>query len=404
MAAFDWNLINSSPMWDSHSRRSFLGWLAASPLLQAQQLDDIITDPKQAINVMDFEPAARKILPPAHYGYMMTGVEDDSTLKANRDGFNRLYLRPRRLVDISKIDTRTEIFGTRWDMPIGLSPIGNTRAFHADGELAVARAANVKKSLQVVSTNATCSFEDVSEALGRPAWYQLYPTSRWEVAERLVKRVEAAGCPVVAVTIDSQAGRRTETFERWRRLDKRDCTVCHGSERGSFYKRKPMFQGIDTQGLGGNLASMTWDHLRQLRKFTSMKLVVKGVETAEDAKLCVEAGMDGVLVSNHGGRASETNRGTIDCLPEIVEAAGGRVPVFLDGGIRRGSDAFKALALGARAVFIGRPYLWGVAAFGQPGVERVIDLLHLELELVMKQCGVRSMVEMRSSYVGQRQV
>jgi isopentenyl diphosphate isomerase/L-lactate dehydrogenase-like FMN-dependent dehydrogenase len=165
-----------------------------------------------------------------------------------------------------------------------------------------------------------------------------------------------------------------------------------------------MFEGINTNGLGGNLVNMTWDHLRQLRKFTTMKLLVKGVETAEDAKLCIDAGMDGVLVSNHGGRAGESNRGTIDCLPEVVDATAGRVPVFIDGGIRRGSDVFKALALGARAVYIGRPYIWGLAAFGQPGVERVLDLLRLELELVMKQCGVRSMAEIRSSYVGRRQV
>jgi isopentenyl diphosphate isomerase/L-lactate dehydrogenase-like FMN-dependent dehydrogenase len=216
--------------------------------------------------------------------------------------------------------------------------------------------------------------------------------------------VEAAGCPVVAVTIDNQAGRRTETFERWRKLDKRDCTICHGAERRSFYRRKPMFDGIDTNGLGGNLVSMTWEHLRQLRKFTSMKLLVKGVETAEDAKLCIDAGMDGVLVSNHGGRAGESNRGTIDCLPEVVDATAGRVPVFIDGGIRRGSDVFKALALGARAVYIGRPYIWGLAAFGQPGVERVVDLLRLELELVMKQCGVQSTAQVRSSHIGRRSV
>ena len=145
---------------------------------------------------------------------------------------------------------------------------------------------------------------------------------------------------------------------------------------------------------------MTWDHVRRLRKLTSRKLLVKGIETAEDAKLCVDAGMDGIVVSNHGGRAGETGRGTIEALPEVLDAVGKRIPVFIDGGFRRGSDVFKALALGAKAVFIGRPYIWGLAAFGQPGVERVIDLLRTELTLVMKQCGVQSIAQITKSYVG----
>ena len=145
---------------------------------------------------------------------------------------------------------------------------------------------------------------------------------------------------------------------------------------------------------------MTWEHVRRLRKFTKVKLLVKGIETAEDAKLCIDAGMDGVIVSNHGGRAEESGRGTIDCLPEVVGAAAGRVPVMIDGGFRRGTDVFKALALGARAVCIGRPYIWGLAAFGQAGVERVLDIVRAELELVMKQCGARSIAEITRASVG----
>jgi 4-hydroxymandelate oxidase len=377
------------------TRRAFVAGLAGVRLGHGQQ----IADPNQALNVMDFELAARNVLPPAHFGYLATGVEDDSTLRANRDGFSRLHLRPKRLIDITRVDMRTELFGTVWDTPIGLAPIGNQKAFHAEGEIPVAKAARATRSLQILSTATNSSVEDVSEALGSPVWYQLYTTSRWEYTEKLVRRVEAAGCPVLAVTVDTQAGSRRETFERSKSLDKRDCVSCHGTTPEDFFRRKPMFQGLDVSGLRVTNPAMTWSHLQMLRKMTRMKLLVKGIETAEDTRLCRENGADGVIVSNHGARAEESNRGTIDCLPEVVEAAGA-MPVLIDGGFRRGTDVFKALALGARAVFIGRPYVWGLAAFGQPGVERVIQLLRVELELVMKQCGTRSIAEIGRNSVG----
>jgi 4-hydroxymandelate oxidase len=381
-------------------RRKFLGFLAASPLLKSQQAADALGDVKDALNVFDFEPTARRILPPAHWGYLATGVDDDATLRANREGFSRLYLRPRRLVDITRADLRTEIFGTVWDTPIGLSPVGNAKAFHPQGEVPVARAARAKSALQILSTTANTSFEDITQTLGRPPWYQLYPTSRWEYTEQLVHRVEKAGCPVLAITVDTQAGRHTETFERLKRLDKRECITCHGSSRQDFYRRKPMFQGFNVADISTTNPAMTWDHLSKLRKLTRMKLLVKGIETAEDTKFCLDAGIDGVIVSNHGGRAEESGRGTIDCLPEVVDAAGGRIPVIIDGGFRRGTDIFKALALGARAVCVGRPYIWGLASFGQAGVERVLDILRLELDLVMKQCGARSIAEITRASVG----
>ena len=385
------------------TRRAFLAVLASNTL-SAQEQPDVLKSPADALNVLDFEPAARQILPPAHFGYMTTGVEDDATLRANRSAFDRIHLRPRRLVDITKVDLRTEIFGTVWDTPIALAPVGNQKAFHAEGEMPVARAARSRRSLMILSTASNSSVEEISSTLGRPVWYQLYTSSRWDVTENLVKRVEQAGCPALAITVDTQAGRRTETFERFRRLDKRDCVVCHGPNRADFYRRKPMFQGLDTKGLGTTNPAMTWEHVRQIRKMTKMKLLIKGIETAEDTKLCRESGMDGIVVSNHGGRAEESGRGTLDCLPEVVEAAGGSMPVLIDGGFRRGTDIFKALALGARAVCIGRPYIWALAAFGQPGVERVLDLLQLELQLVMKQCGTRSIAEITNRSIGWNRV
>jgi isopentenyl diphosphate isomerase/L-lactate dehydrogenase-like FMN-dependent dehydrogenase len=386
-----------------YDRRKFLRYLAASPLARAQE-PGLITDPKQAINVMDFEPVCREKLPIAHYGYMATGVEDDLTLKANRSGFERFYLKPRRLRDISQVDMRTELFGVTWDTPIALAPIGNAKAFHPEGEVPTALAAKSKRALQILSSATNTSIEDVAETLGRPPWYQLYVTSRFDYTERLVRRVEAAGCPVMAITVDTQAGRITETFERLRRLDKRECVTCHGSTRADFYRRKPMFSGMEHVDLQTQNPALTWSHIQRIKKMTNMKILIKGIETAEDTKVAVDSGIDGVIVSNHGGRAGETGRGTIECLPEVVDAAGGRIPVLIDGGFRRGSDIFKALALGAKAVCVGRPYIWALSGFGQAGVERVLDMLRLELQLTMKQCGATSIKEIGASYVGERRI
>jgi 4-hydroxymandelate oxidase len=381
------------------NRRKFLQFLAASPLLAADQTPPVIGDPKEALNVMDFEAAARQALPPAHFGYMATGVDDDATLRANREGFGRIKLRPRRLVDVRRTDMSTELFGAKWDTPIVIAPVGNQKAFHPEAELAVARAAKAKRHLQILSTAANTSVEDVAATIGGPIWYQLYPTSRWEITEKLVHRAEAAGCPVLVLTIDTQAGRHTETADRFKRLDSRKCVDCHGTKPADFYRRKPMFTGLDMTGVTTANPALTWEHVRRLKGLSHMKLLIKGIETREDAKLCVENGVDGIIVSNHGGRAEESGRGSIDCLPEVVEAAAGRIPVLVDGGVRRGTDIFKALALGASAVCIGRPYIWGLSAFGQPGVERVLDILRVELELVMKQCGTRSIAEITRAFV-----
>jgi isopentenyl diphosphate isomerase/L-lactate dehydrogenase-like FMN-dependent dehydrogenase len=383
---------------DTLARRRFLAFLAASPLLTSAE---DIASVKDAINVMDFESPARKALPPAHFGYLATGVEDDATLRANRQGFERFYLRPRRLVDIHSADLRTQIFGANWQYPIALAPIGNQKAFHVEGEAPVARAARAQGAMQVLSTAATTSVEDLARELGQPPWYQLYTGTRWDVTQALVKRASQAGCPVIAITVDTQAGRRTETLERAKRLDSRDCVACHGTRRADFFRRKPMYAGLEVEGLGVTNPAMVWTDVARIRELTEAKLLIKGIETREDAQLCKQYGLDGIVVSNHGGRAGESGRGTIECLPEVVEGAGG-LPVFIDGGFRRGSDIFKALALGAQAVFVGRPYIWGLAAFGQPGVERVLELLRAELELVMKQCGVTSIAQIGRAHVGAR--
>jgi len=344
-----------------------------------------LNGPKDALTVMDFEEAARRTLPPAHWGYMASGVDDDYTLRTNREGFQRFQLRPRRLVDVTKVDMKTEVFGTVWDTPIFICPVGGHKMFHPDGEIATARAAKAKKTVQILSSATSTPVEDVAKALGSPLWYQLYMPVRWEGTEKLVRRVEEAGCPVLVWTVDLLAGRNTETAERFRRTDTRECTGCHATARGGRAPdAMPMYKGIEG---GFNPPGATWETVDRLRKFTKMKLILKGLDTREDAKLAREHGVDGIVVSNHGGRATETGRSTIEALGEVVDAAASQIPVFVDGGFRRGTDVFKALALGARGVGIGRPYVWALSAFGQEGVERVLDILHAELQLTMKQCG-----------------
>jgi isopentenyl diphosphate isomerase/L-lactate dehydrogenase-like FMN-dependent dehydrogenase len=381
-------------------RRQFLQWLAASPAagaLGAELPEFFLSSPSDAINVMEFEAAARRALPPAHFGYMATGVDDDVTLQANRKGFERFKLRPRRLVDVRDLRVNTTLLGTPLDWPVMIAPVGNQKAFHPQGEVAVARAAGQCKTQMILSTMTTSPIEEVVKAAGGPVWYQLYATSRWDVTEVLVGRAEAAGSPVICLTVDTNSGRRTDTLERSKRLDSRQCTACHTP--GKFFLRKSMFSGLDTTDLSSGNPGMDWRFIDKLRKLVKGKLVIKGLETAEDAALACQAGIDGIIVSNHGARATETGRGTIECLPEVLQAVNGRVPVVIDGGFRRGTDIFKALALGAKAVCVGRPVLWGLAAFGTPGVDRVLELLRAEFELVMRQCGARSVAELHSGFV-----
>jgi len=395
-------------------RRRLLQFLAASPLLGgpaafAQEvqrlpdpmvwgprtLDKLIATPREALDVFDFELVAHKNLPPAHFGYMASGVDDDATLRANRDGFQKFQLRQRRLVDVGKLDTRLELFGETYGSPIVVAPTGSNRAFHEEGEIAVSRAARAGNHLTMLSTVATTSIEDAIEARSRPVWFQLYPTDKWEVAEALAKRAEKAGAGAIVVTVDVLARQNWETMYRLLRTDKRDCSSCHALSMKSFVQRKPNFDGIDLAGVNTTAhTTLTWSFLKRLRDTVKTRLVVKGLMTAEDARLAVEAGLDGVVVSNHGGRVDDGGRSTIDALPEILEAVGGRLPVLVDSGFRRGTDIAKALAMGARAVCVGRPYLWGLAAFGQPGVERVLGLLQGELRAAMMQVGAPSLKDL----------
>ncbi|MEO8307479.1 MAG: alpha-hydroxy acid oxidase [Pseudomonadota bacterium] len=386
------------------NRRALLQFLAASPLL-AMAAEEAgaprASTAADALDVFDMEAAARRVVPPAHWGYLQSGVDGDVTLRANQTAFTHWGLRPRRFVDVSHMDYSTEVLGTKMASPVMISPIGGLRSLHLEADIGVAKAARAKNQQHIVSTQMSDVLEDIAAARGAPLWFQLYTTNRIEVTRQLVQRAQRAGCTVVAVTVDLPAGRNTETAARLRREDTRQCSNCHlvdaaGNQRPNT-AAKSMFAGINTEGLGLTSPSLTWDFIKQLKDMTTMKVVIKGIEAREDAELAVEHGADGVMVSNHGGRAMETGRGTLESLPDVVAGAAGRIPVLFDGGVRRGTDVFKALALGASAVGIGRPYAWGLGAYGQAGVERVLDILNLELRLAMVGAGARTVKEISAA-------
>jgi isopentenyl diphosphate isomerase/L-lactate dehydrogenase-like FMN-dependent dehydrogenase len=406
------------------SRRRFIKFLAASPLFAGTSLsafaqegmfperrpdpyvwaprdyEHLIASPKEALDVFDFEPVMHENVPAAHFGYMASGVDDDVTLRANREGFLKFQLRARRLVDVSKVDMSTEILGQRYESPIIIDPTGGHKAYHPDGEEGVARAAKVGDHLMILSTQASTSVADTIAARGRPIWSQLYATNKFEVAKHHVESMERQGSIAVAVTVDRNGGRNQEVALRMKALDPRQCSTCHdNSSLEASMRHDPIYEGADLSGLTNIQSSaLTWDDIKRLRDVTKMKMVLKGILAWEDAKIAAATGIDAIIVSNHGGRADESGRSTIETLPEIMEVSG-TMPVLIDSGFRRGTDIVKALCMGAKGVAVGRPYLWGLGAFGQPGVERVLQILRTELLVAMQQIGAPSLKDLKPSMV-----
>ena len=411
------------------SRRRFLQFLAASPLFAygsfsafagegptagtklsdpimwaPLRTEDLIKSPKDAINVFDFEPVCRTNVPPAHFGYMASGIDDEVTLRANREGFLKFQLRPRRLVDVSKVDMSTEILGVKYDTPDHRRASRRAKGLlHRRRDRTSPRRRKSATICRFSPPSTTSSVEDVTAARGAPIWYQLYATNKWEVAKAFVTRAEKAGCLAVAVTVDRNGGRNQETLARLQRTDTRECSACHDrSSLQANLKRRPMYDGrrpYGTHHSGTQSSAMTWDFFKRLRDTTKMKIVIKGILAHEDAKLAADAGIDAIIVSNHGARSEDSGRSTIDALPEIIEAVGGRMPVLIDSGFRRGTDIVKALCMGAKGVCIGRPYIWGLGAFGQPGVERVLELLRIEMRAIMQQIGAPSIKHLTPAMV-----
>jgi len=337
------------------------------------------------VTVLDFEAVARGRMKRAFYDYYAGGAEDETTLAANRGAFAEVFLRPRVLVDVSRIDTSTFVLGSPVSMPVLIAPTAFHRLGHPDGELATARAAGRARTLMTASTSSTYTLEEIAKAATGPLWYQLYVYRDHALARNLIQRAEAAGYRALCLTVDTPILGSRERDQR------NKLTLPAG-----IRMRNLEAAGLDTATTGANFLeyafrqldpSLTWDAVEWLRGETRLPLILKGIIAPEDAVLAVERGVDGIVVSNHGGRQLDGAEATLRALPRVVDAVAGRAEVFVDGGVRRGTDVVKALALGARAVLIGRPCLWGLAAAGEEGVARVLEMLRQELSLAMALCG-----------------
>ena len=324
-----------------------------------------------------FEERARERLGPVHYDYFAGGAGDEVTLRANESAFGRLALVPRVLRGGEKVRMDVTLFGGRASMPVLVAPTAFHRLADPEGERATARAAAAAETIMIVSMAATVAVEDVAAAApGAVLWFQLYVQPDMAFTERIVRRAEAAGCRALVVTVDSPArGRRERELRHG--FDDLPEPLCCENLRDADGRVRPIVMS----------PSISWEHLDLIRKFTALPIVLKGVLHPEDARQAVERGVAGLIVSNHGGRQLDTVPATIEVLPDIVSAVGGAVPVLLDGGVRRGTDVLKALALGACAVAVGRPVIWGLASEGERGVSRVLGLLREEVELALTLCG-----------------
>jgi len=378
------------------ARRRFLRFLAASPFAVipadfAWAYPDraVPTSLKEVLNIFQLDKVAQRTLPRDAYHFIAGSSDDGSTNAANLQAYAKRSLRPRRLVNVSRIDTTVELFGKRRPSPIILAPVGDQQRIHPDGELATARAAAGEKTLMVCSMVTSFSIGEIA-AINGDYWFQLYPSANREFMRKLLDDANAAGCSAIVLTIDGPT-RGNHEAEQWFRRARDGTAPARSARLGNFEN----FKGAKSIGD----PAFTWSDLAWVRDNTSLPLLLKGIVTREDAKLCRKYGIDGVIVSNHGGRQEGNGRGTLDVLPEIVPELKGRMPVLIDGGIRRGSDAFTALALGADAVCIGRPYLWGLGAFGQPGVEKALAILQAELIRTMIYAGTPSLAAINKDYV-----
>ena len=374
--------------------RGLFSTFGSAAFLGAQEQDDPLYAP---VRVMDFAPLAKAKLDPVAWDYLDGGSEDEVSLEDNRKAFDKIILRPRALVDVHVIDLSLELLGQKLAYPILLDPAGGKNCFYADGENVVARAAAGAKALHI--TNG--GIEKLVASGRGPAWWQIETggslRSRQTMRE-LAGRLEGEGCSGICLSTDiayvSHRDRNIRNhFERgW-------CEA--GLPQRDAQGRLPRAKNPERAGVYPSHANPTptWDSVRDLRNATKLPIVIKGILTHEDAERCVENGAAAIIVSNHGGRQLDHVGSTIEALPEVVAAVRGRVPVLIDGGFRRGTDILKALALGATAVCIARPYLYGLASFGQRGVERVIELLRTELALDMGLAGVPNLKAVDRSLV-----
>ncbi len=356
-----------------------------------------VPNPTGIVDIPDFERVAKERLSPMAWDYISGGAADENTLRWNHEAYARLRLRPRVLVDVSKLDTRVTLLGRELPFPILLAPTAYQKLFHPDGELAVARGAGTADATLVVSTSATTSLEDVAAAATRPTWFQLYVQPDRGFTRELVQRAEAAKYEALVVTVDTPV-----LGPRYREI-RSNFALPPGLERPNFRSQggtgasnRPTEKQIYSATLDPKL---TWKDIDWLRSLTRMPVLLKGIINPDDADRAAQIGVAGIIVSNHGARNLDTVPATIDALPEVVAKVAGRTPVLVDGGIRRGTDILKALALGANAVLIGRPYIFGLTCQGAEGVTRVVNILRREFEMAMALSGRTRISEIDASVI-----
>lgn len=357
------------------------------------------------LNVAEYEKYAKDTLPRNAHGYYASGANDMITLRENREAFSRIRLMPKILVDVSKIDTSTTVLGERISSPICIAPTAMQKMAHPEGECATSKAACRHKTLMTLSSWSTTALEEVASAApGGYRWFQLYVYKDRAVTLDLIRRAEKAGYKALAVTVDTPVLGRRESDIRNRFALPAHLTMGNFAKAGGAHADGTKSSGSTGSGLASYVASLidktlTWEDIAWLRKNTKLKIVVKGVMTVEDAITSVRHGVDGIWVSNHGARQLDTVPATIEVLPDICRAVAGKVEVYLDGGITRGTDVLKAIALGAKAVFIGRPSLWGLAHSGEEGVHNVLKLLNDEFVLAMQLSGCVSINDIKPNLV-----
>jgi len=354
--------------------------------------------PLDVLNIFDLERLAKERLPVLAYDYYRSGAWDETTLKANRESYEKLKIHYKILVDVEKRDLSTTIFGQHVDFPILVAPTAFHKLAHPDGELATGRAALKAKTIMTLSSLSTTTIEEVAEATNKTFWFQLYINKQREYTRDLVARAESAGAKALVVTVDTPLwGRRERDVRNGFHLPPGLSAI-----NLVKYQQDGIAKGQTGAGLGQSFswvldATLQWKDLEWLATITKLPIIIKGVCRVDDAIKATEHGIKGILVSNHGGRQMDSAPATIDVLPAIVDAVGNHATILMDGGIRRGTDAMKALAQGAKAVLVGRPVLWGLAAGGQQGVEKALSMLREELDLGMALSGCRNLKELNRS-------
>ena len=333
----------------------------------------------EPINLFEFEIAAKELLPKAEYDYIAGGATDEISVERNRRAYESWALRPRVLRDVSALDLSTTVLGKKTNLPVLIAPCGGHKKAHPEGEFATYRAATSCGTIFAVSANASADFEELARAASGRLWLQLYPFRDRAMTRDWLKRAKATGYEAVCVTLDSQ----------WPPKRERNIRNDYRNLRGTNFPNAAGDPARARRGAhpGGGDPAATWKDLEWIKSESDLPVVAKGIMTGEDVGLCAEAGIDGVIVSNHGGRHLDNTLATVEVLSEAVAAARGKLEIYLDGGIRRGADVVKAIALGAKAVFIGRPLFWGLAVDGEKGVIRVLNILREEIEITMAKCG-----------------